>query len=159
MFSGALIAITYLGQRDTTWLIPRRCQAVVRVRKITAIISGATDNPTTVAPFIFCRPCQDPNILPQSHRATEPQRRKDRDRETEGRREKAAVRLAFPLSLPLSISLSLPNAQCLRVSVAIHLSRLRSAHRAARVDRRDCSASSGVARTSVCQSRPVRSVP
>jgi hypothetical protein len=51
--SGTVFALTWVGQRDTRWLTPLTVSAVTRVRKVTANYMGATDNPTTVAPFIF----------------------------------------------------------------------------------------------------------
>jgi hypothetical protein len=81
---GALIAKAYVGQRDTKWFIPRRCQAVVRVRKITAIIYRRYRQSHDCSAFYFCHPCHDPDKSPQSHRR---HREKKRERHREGERE------------------------------------------------------------------------
>jgi len=41
------------NEMNFLWLTPRRCQTVIRVRKIAVNISGAADNPTAAAPFLF----------------------------------------------------------------------------------------------------------
>src|SRR5262249_55020914 len=50
---GALIALAYVGQRDTKWLIPLTVSGGYQGEEGNCHMSGATDNPTAVAPFIF----------------------------------------------------------------------------------------------------------
>ena len=49
---GIMVALAWVGQRDTKWLIPLTVSAVTRVRKVTALIRRYR-LPTTVAPFIL----------------------------------------------------------------------------------------------------------
>src|SRR5262245_31847663 len=61
---GAVIALAYVGQRDTTWLTPRRCQTVIRVRKIAVNIYKAfVYNPTDTNAFYFVLRQQVPEPL------------------------------------------------------------------------------------------------
>jgi hypothetical protein len=57
-FSGAVIAIDYVGQRDTKWLVPLTVSGWRQGEEGASQISSACSYPTTASAFIFVRSFQ-----------------------------------------------------------------------------------------------------